>query len=67
MLKLGETKITKERFYSTKTPIKTWVINVDNIVILKFIEKKNNLKCLIGTKFDKAIRPLVLVKTKMSG
>ena len=40
MLKFGETKIAKERFYSTKTPIKTWVINVDNIVILKFIEKK---------------------------
>ena len=40
MLKFGEAKIAKERFYSTKTPIKTWVINVDNIVILKFIEKK---------------------------
>ena len=39
MLKFGETKIAKEKFYATKAPIKTWVINVDNIVILKFIEK----------------------------
>ena len=42
MLRFGETKVTKEKFYAAKKkPIKIWDINVDNIVISKLIETKN--------------------------
>ena len=47
--------------------IKIWDVNIDNIVISKLIETKTNSKYLIGIKFDKAIRPLVLIMPKMSG
>ena len=50
-----------------KKPIKIWDVNVDNIVISKLIEAKTNSKYLIGIKFDKAIRPLVLIMPKMMG
>ena len=40
-------------------PIKTWNVNVDNVVISKLIETKTNSKHLIGIKFDKAVKPLV--------
>ena len=65
MLRFRETKIAREKFYAPKKPIKMWDVNVDNIVISKLIEKKNS-KYLIGIKFDKAIRPLVLTMPKMS-
>ena len=39
--------------------IKTWNVNVDNVVISKLIETKTNSKYLIEIKFDKAIKPLV--------
>ena len=45
MLKLGETKIVKEKFYAAQKPIKIWDANVDNIVISK-----------IKTNLDKTIR-----------
>ena len=48
-----------------KKPIIIWYVNVDNIVISKLIEPKN--KYLIGIKFDKAIRSLVLIMPKISG
>ena len=67
MVKFGKTEITKEKFYAAKKPIKIWDVNVDNIVISKLIETKTNSKYLIGIKFDKAIRPLVLIMPKMSG
>ena len=67
MLKFGEKKVTKETFYAAKKPIKIWDVNVDNIVVSKLIETKTNSKYLIGIKFDKAIRPLVLIMPKMSG
>ena len=63
----GEKKVTKEKFYVAKKSIKIWDVNVDNIVISKLIETKTNSKYLIGIKFDKAIRPLVLKMPKMSG
>ena len=44
-----------------------WDVNVDNIGISKLVKTKTNSKYLIGVKFDKAIRPLVLVMPKMSG
>ena len=50
-----------------KKNIKNWDVHVDNIVILKLIETKTNSKYLNGTKFDKAIRPLVLIMSKISG
>ena len=67
MLRFGETKVTKEKFYAAKKPIKIWNVNVDNIVISKLVKTKTNSKYLIGIKFDKAIRPLVLIMPKMSG
>ena len=42
-------------------------VNVDNIVISKLIETNTNSKCFIVIKFDKVIKPLVLIMPKMSG
>ena len=67
MVKFGNTEIIKETFYAAKKPIEIWDVNVDNIVISKLVETKTNSKYLIGIKFDKAIRPLVLIMPKMSG
>ena len=67
MLRFGEAKVTKEMFYAEKEPTKIWDVNVDNIVISKLVKTKTNSKYLIGIKFDKAIRPLVLIMPKMSG
>ena len=49
-----------------KKPIKSWDVNVDNIVISKFVKTKTNSKYLIGY-LDKDIRPLVLIMPKISG
>ena len=65
MLRFGEIKVTKEKFYAAKKPTKIWEVNVDNIVILELVKTKTNSKNLIGY-LDKAIRPLVLVMPKMS-
>ena len=67
MLGSGEKEIAKQKFYAAEKPIKIWDVNVDNIVVSKLIETKTNSKYLIGMKFDKAIRPLVLTMPKMSG
>ena len=48
MLRFGETKIAKEKFYAAKKPINIWDVNVDNIVISKLIKTKINSKYLIG-------------------
>ena len=56
MLQFGETKVTKEKFYNAKKPIKIWYVNNDNIVISKSVKIKTNSKYLIGY-LDKAIRP----------
>ena len=34
MVRFGDRKITKEKFYAAKRPIKISGVNVDNIVIL---------------------------------
>ena len=47
-------------------PIKNLNVDVDNIIILKLIESKNNSKYLIGY-LDDVIRALVLILLKMSG
>ena len=67
MVRFGEKGIAKEKFYPAKRPIKISDINVNDIVISTLIETKTNSKYLIGIKFDKAIRPLVLIMPKMSG
>ena len=65
MLRFGETKIAKEKFYAAKNPIKVWDINVANIVISKLVKTKTNSKYCIGY-LHKTIRPLVLIISKMS-
>ena len=47
-------------------PIKNLNVDVDNIILLKLIETKNNSKYLIGY-LDDVIRALVLILLKMSG
>ena len=59
-------KIAKKNNAATKT-INICNVNVDNIVTSKLIETKTNSRYLIGIKFDKALRPLVLTMPKMSG
>ena len=48
MLRIGETKVAKEKFYIAKTTIKILDVIVDSIVITKLIETKTNSKFLIG-------------------
>ena len=64
MVRFVEKEIAKEHFYVAKRPINIWDVNVDNIVISKLIETKTSSKYLIGIKFGKAIRPVVLIITK---
>ena len=52
--------------YAAKS-IKIWDVNIDYINISKLIETKPYAKYLVGIKFGKAIRPLVLVIPKISG
>ena len=47
--------------------MKIWYVNVNYIVISKLVKTKTDPKYLVGLKFNKAIRPLVLVMPKMSG
>ena len=67
MLRLGKTETGKENFYASKKPINIWNVNVDNILFSKSIQTKTNYKYWIWIKFDKAIRPLVLIMPKTSG
>ena len=67
MVRFGEKRIAKEKFYPAKKPIKISDINVNDIVISTLIETKTNSKYLIGIKFDQTIKPLVLIMPKMSG
>ena len=67
MLRFGETKISKEKFYSAKKKtIKIWDVNIDNIVISTLIKTKTSSTYLIGY-LDKVIRSVVLVMPKKSG
>ena len=65
MLKFGETKVRKEKFYAAKKPTKIWDVKVDSIVS-KLVKTKTNSMYLTGY-LDKSIRPLVLIMPKMSG
>ena len=66
MLRFGETKVTKQTFYTAQTPIKIWNVNVDNIVISKLVKTKSNSKYLTGYS-DKATTLLALIMPKISG
>ena len=61
----GQTKVTKEEFYSVKKLIKIWNVNFDNIVVSKLIKTKTYSKYLIGY-LDEVIRPLFLILPKIS-
>ena len=66
MLRFGETKVTKERFYAAIKPVKIWDVNAGNVVISKLIEAKTNSEYLIGC-LDRVIRPLFIIMPKISG
>ena len=66
MVKFGDRKTAKEKFYTAKRPINICDVNVDNIVVSKLVKTKTNSKYLIGY-LDKTIRSLVLIMPKMSG
>ena len=48
MMRFGETKVPKEKFYSAKKPVDIWNFVVNNIVISKLFKKNNNSKYFIG-------------------
>ena len=48
MFRFGEKKVTKEKFYVAKKPIKIWYVNVDNIVISTLVKTKTSFKYYIG-------------------
>ena len=60
-----KTERAKETFYAPKKPMKTWDVNVDNIVFPKLVKTKANSKYLTGYA-DKDLRSLVLVVPKMN-
>ena len=64
-MRFGETKVTEEKFYAVKKPIKVLDVNVDNILISKLIKTKISSKYLTGY-LDKKRGPLVLIMSKMS-
>ena len=47
-MKFDKTKVSKEEFYGAKKPVKFCYVNLDNIIISKFVESKNNSKYLSG-------------------
>ena len=47
MLRFGETKIAKEKFYAAKKTLNIWDVNVENIVISKLVRTKTNLNILL--------------------
>ena len=67
MFRFGEKEIVKGKLYTGKKPTKIWDVNVDNTVVSKLVETKTSSKYVIGVKFDKAIRPLVLIMSIRRG
>ena len=66
MLRFCETKVAKKNFYGAKKQINILDVNVDNMVISKFGERKTNYKYLIGY-LDNVIKTLILMLPKMIG
>ena len=67
VVRFGEIEMAKEKFYAPKSPVKIWDVNTDNTVVSKLVEAKSTSKHFIGIKFNKYVRPLVLVMPKMGG
>ena len=66
ILRFGETKVVKEKFYAAKKKtINIWDVNIDDIVVSKLTETKTSSKYLIRY-LDTVIGPLVLILPKMS-
>ena len=65
MVRFRERKNDKKKFYASKRLIKICDVNVDKIVISKLVKTKTNSKYLI-VYFDKTIRTLVMIMSKMS-
>ena len=65
MVRFRERKNDKKKFYASKRLIKICDVNVDEIVISKLVKTKTNSKYLI-VYFDKTIRTLVMIMSKMS-
>ena len=66
MLKQNNNNRKNSNTKNCKKTVKSWNVNVNNIVISKIIKAKTNSKYLTGY-LDKAIGPLVLIMPKMSG
>ena len=66
MLRFGKIKLEEEEFHGAKKTAKMWDVNVNNTVISKLVEAKNNYKYLIEY-LDDIIRSLVLMLSKISG
>ena len=64
MLRFGKIKAAKEEFYGANKPIKILDVDVDNIVISKVFETKNNQ--VFDWYLDEVIGPLVLIMSEMS-
>ena len=60
----GKIKVAKQEFYDAKNPIKIQDIKVDDIVISKLVETKNNSKYLTEDLGDVEV---VLILPKMNG
>ena len=65
MQRFRKTKVKKEGFCRAKKPMKIWEVNVNNIVISKLVETKNNSQYSIGY-LEEVIRLLVFILPKMS-
>ena len=48
LIQFGKKKVAREELYGTKNPIKISYVDVNNKVISKLIELKNNSKYFIG-------------------
>ena len=66
MLRFGRSKVAKEKFQGAKKLIKSWDVNVDNIVTSKLVKTKSNFKYLVGY-LDEVIRPLNFLQPEMNG
>ena len=65
MLRFGKTKVAKEEIYVAKKLVKAWDANVENTVLSKSVETKNNSEYWIGYLVE-VIKPFVLLLPKMS-
>ena len=66
IFRIGKTNVAKEEFYFAKNPINIWLVDVDNIIISKLIERNNYSEFLIGY-LDEVITPSVLILAKIIG